>query len=83
MTEQEIFDKVAAILEDRFDLDKTKITNDLNFKNDLEADSIDIVEFVIELEDTFGAEIPDEDAEKIQTVGDAVNYIKEHMITKE
>ncbi|GAF41243.1 acyl carrier protein [Agrilactobacillus composti DSM 18527 = JCM 14202] len=71
MTEQEIFDKVAAILEDRFDLDKTKITNDLNFKNDLEADSIDIVEFVIELEDTFGAEIPDEDAEKIQTVGDA------------
>ncbi|MCD2256232.1 acyl carrier protein [Agrilactobacillus fermenti] len=82
MTEQEIFDKVAAILEDRFDIDKSKVTNDLNFKNDLEADSIDIVEFVIELEDTFGAEIPDEEAEKIKTVGDAVSYIQEHMPKK-
>lgn len=79
MTEQEIFDKVAAILEDRFDIDQEKVTNNLNFKNDLEADSIDIVEFVIELEDTFGSEIPDEDAENIKTVGDAVTYIKEHM----
>lgn len=82
MTEQEIFDKVAGILEDRFDLDKSKVTNDLNFKKDLEADSIDIVEFVIELEDTFGSEIPDEDAEGIQTVGDAVSYIQEHMAPK-
>lgn len=82
MTEQEIFDKVAGILEDRFDLDKSKITNDLDFKKDLDADSIDIVEFVIELEDTFGSEIPDEDAEGIKTVGDAVNYIKEHMAPK-
>lgn len=82
MTEQEIFDKVAGILEDRFDLDKSKITNDLDFKKDLDADSIDIVEFVIELEDTFGSEIPDEDAEGIKTVGDSVNYIKEHMTPK-
>ncbi|MFD1672820.1 acyl carrier protein [Agrilactobacillus yilanensis] len=83
MTEQEIFDKVAVILEDRFDLDKDKVTKTLDFKKDLEADSIDIVEFVIELEDTFGGEIPDEDAEGIQTVGDAVDYIKEHMVAKD
>ena len=48
----------------------------MNFKEDLDADSIDIVEFVLELEDTFGAEIPDEEAEKIGTVADAVAYIK-------
>ncbi|HAJ54730.1 MAG TPA: acyl carrier protein, partial [Lactobacillus sp.] len=51
----------------------------LNFKQDLDADSIDIVEFVLELEDAFGAEIPDDDAEKIQTVQDAVDYIKAHQ----
>ncbi|BAX67188.1 hypothetical protein FD49_GL000138 [Latilactobacillus sakei subsp. sakei DSM 20017 = JCM 1157] len=67
MSEQEIFDKIAAIIADRFEL---------NFKADLDADSIDIVEFVLELEDTFGAEIPDEEAEKIATVADAVAYIK-------
>ena len=56
-----------------------KITKDLNFQNDLDADSIDIVEFVLELEDVFGAEIPDEDAENIHTVGDAVKYIYSHQ----
>lgn len=76
MNEQEIFDKIADIIVDRFELNKDQITNELNFKQDLDADSIDIVEFVLELEDTFGAEIPDEEAEKIMTVADAVAYIK-------
>lgn len=76
MNEQEIFDKIAAIIGDRFELNKDQVTNELNFKEDLDADSIDIVEFVLELEDTFGAEIPDEEAEKISTVADAVAYIK-------
>lgn len=76
MNEQEIFDKIAAIIGDRFELNKDQVTNELNFKEDLDADSIDIVEFVLELEDTFGAEIPDEEAEKIGTVADAVAYIK-------
>ena len=76
MSEQEIFDKIAAIIADRFELNKDQVTNELNFKADLDADSIDIVEFVLELEDTFGAEIPDEEAEKIATVADAVAYIK-------
>ena len=76
MSEQEIFDKIAAIIADRFELTQDQVTNELNFKADLDADSIDIVEFVLELEDTYGAEIPDEEAEKIATVADAVAYIK-------
>jgi len=78
MTEQEIFDQISRLIQDHFQISADKITRDLNFKTDLDADSIDIVEFVLELEDTFGAEIPDEDAEKIITVGDAVNYIQDH-----
>lgn len=79
MTEQEVFAKIATLIHEHFQLPMEKITNDTSFKSDLDADSIDIVEFVLELEDTFGAEIPDEDAETILTVGDAVNYIQNHQ----
>ncbi len=56
------------------------ITLETSFVNDLEADSLDIVELVMEFEDAFGLSIPDEDAEKMQTVGDAVKYINEHTL---
>ena len=79
MTETEIFDKIASLIADRFEVDQSTITRDTNIKNDLSADSIDLVEFVLELEDTFDDEIPDEDAEKIITVGDAVKYIDAHQ----
>lgn len=79
MTKEEIFNKIADMLADRFEIAKDKITPSLNFQKDLDADSIDFVEFVLDLEDTFGAEIPDEDAEKIKTVGEAVDYVAEHM----
>ncbi|MBU3851725.1 MAG: acyl carrier protein [Candidatus Paralactobacillus gallistercoris] len=79
MTEQAIFDKISSILQARFEISADKVTNALNFRKDLDADSIDMVELVLELEDAFGAEIPDEEAEKIQTVGDAVAYIKAHQ----
>ncbi len=79
MSKEEIFNKIAEILADRFELKTEQITNTLNFKEDLNADSIDIVEFVLELEDTFGAEITDEAAENLITVGDAVDYISEHQ----
>ncbi|WP_029257873.1 acyl carrier protein [Pediococcus pentosaceus CGMCC 7049] len=79
MSKEEIFNKIAEILADRFELKTEQITNTLNFKEDLNADSIDIVEFVLELEDTFGAEITDEAAENLVTVGDAVDYINEHQ----
>ncbi|WP_409022605.1 acyl carrier protein [Dellaglioa sp. P0083] len=76
MTEEEIFGKIVKIIDEHFDLPVEKITNDLDFKKDLDADSIDVVEFVLELEDTFGAEISDEDAESLTTVGDVVTFIK-------
>lgn len=79
MTEEEIFNKIAELIADNFQLDKEKITMDTNFTKDLDADSIDLVEFIMQLEDEFGAEIPDEDAENIATVGDAVKYIKAHQ----
>ena len=78
MTEEEIFTKIRDMLADNFEVDKDKITRDTNFTSDLDADSIDLVEFILQLEDEFGAEISDEDAEKIKTVGDAVNYIVAH-----
>ncbi|MCP0886987.1 acyl carrier protein [Ligilactobacillus sp. WILCCON 0076] len=79
MTEEEIFAKIAQIIEEHFEISADKVTKELSFQDDLNADSIDAVEFVLELEDTFGSEISDEDAEKIATVGDAVKFIKVHQ----
>lgn len=70
-----IFDKVKEIIVDRLEVDEEKVTREASFRDDLEADSLDVVELVMELEDEFGLEISDEDAEKIVTVGDAVDYI--------
>ena len=67
MTEEEIFNKISAMIADNFDIDQDKITKDTDFTNDLDADSIDLVEFILQLEDEFGAEIPDEEAEKIKS----------------
>lgn len=79
MTEEEIFTKIKDILADNFEVSKDKITKETNFTTGLDADSIDLVEFILQLEDEFGAEISDEDAEKIKTVGDAVSYIASHQ----
>lgn len=75
---KEIFDKVSEIVADHFDIDRAKITDDLNLKTDLDADSIDFVEFVLELEDTFNEQIDDDDAEKLSTIGEVVDYIEQH-----
>ncbi|WP_173916512.1 acyl carrier protein [Halobacillus sp. Marseille-Q1614] len=69
------FDRVKQIIVDRLDADESKVTMEASFKEDLEADSLDVVELVMELEDEFDMEISDEEAENINTVGDAVNYI--------
>ncbi|MDO1605536.1 acyl carrier protein [Lactobacillus sp. YT155] len=79
MSEEEIMNKITDLVADRFEIDKSQINKDTNFKEDLDADSIDLVEFSLELEDEFGREISDEDAETIQTVGQAVDYIKNHQ----
>ena len=74
-TEQEVFDKVAAIVGEQMGVEKSEIKKETSFVNDLNADSLDTVELVMEFEDEFDMSIPDEEAEKIQTVGDAVDYI--------
>ncbi len=71
----ETFDRVKKIVVDRLDVEEEKVTLEASFKDDLEADSLDVVELVMELEDEFDMEIADEEAENIQTVADAVNYI--------
>lgn len=71
----DVFDRVKAIIVDNLDVEESKVTMEASFKDNLEADSLDVVELVMELEDEFDMEIADEEAEKINTVGDAVNYI--------
>ncbi|MCG3135622.1 MAG: Acyl carrier protein [Planctomycetes bacterium] len=73
-----IREKVIEIVCDQMNASKDKITDETSFINDLGADSLDTVELVMEFEDEFDLNIPDEDAEKIQTVGDAIKYIESH-----
>ena len=82
MTVQEIEDKVISIVSEQMGINKAEITREVSFINDLNADSLDIVELVMELEDSFETQIPDEEAEKIQTVGAAVEYIVNVAKTK-
>jgi acyl carrier protein len=76
VTPQEIEAKVIEIVAQQMGHDKAKITSTMSFADDLNADSLDQVELVMELEEAFETDIPDEQAEKIKTVGDAVNFIK-------
>jgi len=75
---EEIEEKVIEIVAEQMGVDKSEITRETSFVNDLNADSLDTVELVMEFEDEFELSIPDEEAEKIQTVGQAIDYIKEH-----
>ena len=72
----EIEQKVIDMVAEQMGVDKAEITRDTSFINDLNADSLDTVELVMEFEDEFEMSIPDEEAEKIQTVGQAIDYIK-------
>lgn len=76
MTEAEIEAKVIEIVANQMGADKSTITRDTSFVDDLNADSLDTVELVMEFEDEFETDIPDEQAEKIKTVGQAIDYIK-------
>ncbi len=71
----EIESKVKKIIEEKLSVNADQITNEAKFAEDLKADSLDTVELVMALEDEFGLDIPDEDAEKIKTVQDAIDYI--------
>jgi acyl carrier protein len=72
------YEEVKAIIKDLLGSDDDKIKPEARFREDLEADSLDLVELIMAFEDKFGAEISDEDAQKITTVGDAVSYIDSH-----
>ncbi len=72
----DILERVKKIIVDRLGVEESQVTPEATFKDDLGADSLDVVELVMELEDEFDMEISDEDAEKIETVGDVVEYIK-------
>src|SRR5690625_3306365 len=74
----DVFEKVKEIIVEQLDVEESQITMEASFRDDLEADSLDVVELVMELEDEFDLEIADEEAESINTVGDAVNYIEEN-----
>ena len=75
---EDIDTKVIEIVSEQMGVDKSEVTRETHFINDLNADSLDTVELVMEFEDEFELSIPDEEAEKIQTVGQAIDYIKEH-----
>lgn len=74
-----IFEKVKAIIVEQLGVEEDEVTPEASFIDDLGADSLDLVELIMAMEEEFGTEIPDEDAEKIVTVGDAVEYIREHQ----
>ena len=74
----DVLDRVKKIVIDRLGVEESEATLDASFKDDLGADSLDVVELVMELEDEFDLEISDEDAEKITTVGEVVKYIESH-----
>ena len=73
------FDKVKEVIIDKLGIEDSKIESGSSFVDDLGADSLDTVELIMQLEEEFGIEIPDDDAEKITTVGSAVEYIEKHQ----
>lgn len=73
------FEQVKKIIIELLAVDPSKVTKEARFREDLEADSLDLVELIMEFEDEFGGEISDEDAQKIATVGDAVQFLEEKM----
>ena len=79
MSSEEILEKVKNIIVEQLGVADTSVTLETSFIDDLGADSLDIVELVMALEEEFDIEIPDEDAEKVVTVGDVVDYIKENV----
>ena len=79
MSSEEIFEKIKNIIIEQLQVSETTVTEEASFIDDLGADSLDLVELIMALEEEFGIEIPDADAEKVVTVGDVVSYIKENV----
>ena len=78
LSRDEVYERVKSALGEQLGVDETEITNEASFQEDLDADSLDLVELIMELEDQFGIKIPDEEAQGIKTVNQAVDYIMEN-----
>ena len=78
MADDDIAKKIINMVAERMDVDEEKITNHSHFVNDMQADSLDLAELVIDMEEEFGVQISDEDAQKLETVGQAIEYIRQH-----
>ncbi len=79
MDREEIFAKVKGLIVEQLGVDENKVTLEANFREDLEADSLDLVELIMAFEEEFGGEISDEEAQEITTVGQAVDYLVKHL----
>src|SRR5207249_10494362 len=80
---QEVFERVKEVLTEQLGVEEGDITEEASFQEDLDADSLDLVELIMELDDPVGIKISDEDAQKIQTVGQAVDYVSSHQYQQE
>ena len=79
LSRDEVYERVKVALVEKLGADEGAISDDASFQDDLSADSLDLVELIMELEDQFGLKIPAEDAQKLTTVGQAVDYVVEHQ----
>jgi acyl carrier protein len=82
MAEQPTLERIRAIVVELLGVDAAKVVPEARFREDLEADSLDLVELIMAFEEEFGGEISDEDAQKITTVGEAVTYVETRMVKK-